>query len=332
MSISYKDAGVDIEKGDLFVERIKKMVGSTYNQRVKSGVGGFASLYDMGEGRYLASGTDGVGTKLLLAQELGIHDTIGIDLVAMCVNDILCTGARPLFFLDYLATGNLDLEVQTQVMEGIVKACQETGMALIGGETAEMPGMYAPGHYDLAGFAVGEVYEHELLDGQRLAPGMSVVGIASSGAHSNGYSLIRKLLRDDEVELKREALTPTKLYVSDCLALQKKAPKAMAGLAHITGGGLTNLARLRDDLDVVIDNLPTDQEIPALFKILRERSGLPDIELYRTFNMGIGLGVMTSEPALVQAHFEQAGHKTWILGKLTSGQGRVYLKGELIPD
>jgi phosphoribosylformylglycinamidine cyclo-ligase len=326
--ISYKDAGVDIEAGDHFVERIKKMVGKTYNDRVTSGVGGFASLYDMGNDRFLASGTDGVGTKLLLAQELGVHHTIGIDLVAMCVNDILCTGARPLFFLDYLACGKLDLEVQTQVMEGIVEGCMQSKMALIGGETAEMPGMYAPGHYDLAGFAVGEVHGADLLDGSKLRAGMRVIGVSSSGPHSNGYSLVRRLLdQSGDTELKRLALAPTKIYVDDVMELRAKHSSSIAGLAHITGGGFTNMARLSKNLDVIIEHLPRFDELPEIFTVLKERSHLDDKELYTTFNMGVGLAVMTDEPERVMDHFLKRGHRTWDLGHLTNGSGVTRLQG-----
>jgi phosphoribosylformylglycinamidine cyclo-ligase len=324
--ITYKDAGVDIEKGDLFVERIKKMVGSTYNDRVTSGVGGFASLYSMGDGRYLASGTDGVGTKLLLAQECDLHDTIGIDLVAMCVNDILCTGARPLFFLDYLACGKLDLERQSLVMKGIVEGCLQGKMALIGGETAEMPGLYQEGHYDLAGFAVGEVYEKDLLDGKKLSDGVSIVGVASSGPHSNGYSLIRKLLGSDNHDLKRAAMTPTKIYVDVVEELRKLHPDSILGLAHITGGGFTNMARLSKNLDVSIDFLPDYCEIPPIFKFLAQESALSIEELYRTFNMGVGLAIMTNKPTQVCEYFKQNQMKAWKLGTLKKGEGRTLIK------
>jgi phosphoribosylformylglycinamidine cyclo-ligase len=323
--ISYKDAGVDIEKGDLFVERIKKMVGSTYNERVTSGVGGFASLYSMGDDRYLASGTDGVGTKLLLAHECDVHDTIGIDLVAMCVNDILCTGARPLFFLDYLACGKLDLERQSLVMKGIVEGCLQGKMALIGGETAEMPGLYQDGHYDLAGFAVGEVYGRDLLDGRKLDDGVSIVGVASTGPHSNGYSLIRKLLGSQNAELKKQAMIPTKIYVSEVQELRALAPDSVLGLAHITGGGFTNMARLSDSLDVIIDFLPDYSQIPPLFKFLADQSALPMDELYRTFNMGVGLAVMTRDPNFVINFFQQKKLHCWKLGSLKKGQGRTII-------
>src|SRR5690606_30350661 len=212
LTMNYKEAGVDVELGDQFVEKIKNLVGRTYNENVVSGVGGFAALYKIGHDRFLATGTDGVGTKVKIAAELNIHNTIGIDLVAMCANDIACTGARPMFFLDYLACGKLEPSIHVDVIAGIAKACEEVGMALIGGETAEMPGVYAAGIYDLAGFAVGEVYAKDLLSADKVKPGQQLIGIASSGFHSNGYSLIRKLVNDDEIELKKKLLTPTKLY------------------------------------------------------------------------------------------------------------------------
>ena len=212
-NLTYKDAGVDIEAGDLFVERIKEKVKRTCGERVVSGVGGFACLYDVDGERYLAAGTDGVGTKLLVAQKLGIHNSIGIDLVAMCINDILCTGARGLFFMDYLATGKLDVSVSEQIVEGIVDGCLQAKVALIGGETAEMPGMYGVGKYDLAGFAVGEVYKKDVIDGSRVQNGDAIVGIASSGIHSNGLSLARLLGREEnDEEYWKELLVPTRIY------------------------------------------------------------------------------------------------------------------------
>jgi phosphoribosylformylglycinamidine cyclo-ligase len=227
MGINYKESGVDIEKGDLFVERITKMVRSTYNKQVVSGIGGFCALYALDPERYLASSTDGVGTKIKLAIELNRHDTIGIDLVAMCVNDLICSGARPLFFLDYFASSNLDLNVSESVLKGIVEGCLQAQMALIGGETAEMPGMYQAGDYDLAGFSVGEVHKVDLIDGLNLKDGDSLLGIASSGFHSNGFSLVRKLLelKNADDDLKMDCLTPTKIYVKSILSLLKSHKK-----------------------------------------------------------------------------------------------------------
>lgn len=321
--MTYKDAGVDIEKGDLFVERIKKLVGKTYHQEVQSGVGGFASLYKRPDGSYLASGTDGVGTKLLVAHQLNQHQTIGIDLVAMCVNDILCTGADPLFFLDYLATGKLDLEIHEKVIEGIVEGCMQAGCALVGGETAEMPDLYSSGHYDLAGFAVGHVEASQLIDGRDLCAGLRVIGLASSGVHSNGLSLVRKLISPDETELLKEALTPTTIYVQTIKKLRSALPQAIKGLAHITGGGVHNATRLHSQLDLLIENWPSLQEIPPIFSMLQERSGLDRDELFETFNMGVGMMIMTDRPQEVLEHLAQQNIKAWDLGCMTSGSAQV---------
>ncbi len=294
MGISYKDAGVDVEKGDLFVEKIKGMLGSTYNDRVVSGAGGFAALYDMGD-RYLASGTDGVGTKLILAQKLGIHNTIGIDLVAMCVNDILCTGAKPLFFLDYLASGKLEIETSAQVVEGIVEGCKQSECALIGGETAEMPGMYSDGEYDLAGFSVGEVKKEELIDGSQVKPGDLIYGLSSSGFHSNGYSLVRKLIKDDEVELMKKCLTPTKIYVKEVLELLKNHKDKIHGLAHITGGGFDNIKRINKSFSYPVENLDFLKSMPDFMQEICNRSRLENKDLFQTFNMGIGFVIVGLE-------------------------------------
>lgn len=291
MAISYKDAGVDVEKGDKFVERIKSLLGSTYDDRVVSGAGGFAALYDMGD-RFLASGTDGVGTKLMIAQMLNKHDTIGIDLVAMCVNDILCTGARPLFFLDYLASGNLNIEVHSQVVEGIVEGCKQSGCALIGGETAEMPGMYSDGEYDLAGFSVGEVYKDKLISGKNVREGDIIFGLPSSGFHSNGYSLVRKLVKETETDLLEKCLTPTKIYVKEILNLLETHKDVVHGLAHITGGGFDNIQRINKDFKFNISNFEFLDSMPEFMKEVCSRSGLSNDELLKTFNMGIGFVIV----------------------------------------
>ena len=319
--MDYKEAGVDVEKGDLFVERIKNFIKDTYTDQVVSGVGGFAALYEIDEDRYLAAGTDGVGTKVKLAQELGIHTTIGQDLVAMCVNDVICTGARPLFFLDYLASGKLDLEVHTQLVEGIAKACKEVKCALIGGETAEMPGVYATGVYDLAGFCVGEVMKTNWLSPEKVSPGDTLIGIASSGFHSNGYSLVRKLVKDNETELKKELLTPTRLYVNLVMKLLKTQPQNISGLAHITGGGFHNIPRMNEDLGYEITNLPTDEFRPAAMNEIVKRSGMDKAKSYETFNMGIGLVIACKDATLLEKELTQAGEKFMTLGKVTSKTG-----------
>ncbi|RPH96575.1 MAG: phosphoribosylformylglycinamidine cyclo-ligase [Lysobacterales bacterium] len=307
--LSYRDAGVDIDAGDELVERIKPAVARTRRPEVLAGLGGFGALFALDLQRWreplLVSGTDGVGTKLLLARQLERHDTIGIDLVAMCVNDILTCGAEPLFFLDYFATGRLRVEEAQAVIEGIAEGCRLAGCALIGGETAEMPGMYADGDYDLAGFAVGAVERSALLDGSRVRAGHRVLGLASSGPHSNGYSLIRKVvervaaadgtdvrhtlrqpLRGDRT-LGEALLAPTTIYVKPVLALLQAG--GIDGLAHITGGGLTeNIVR------VVPDGLGLDIDTgawrrPAVFDWLQTQGGIADGEMLRTFNCGIGM-------------------------------------------
>ncbi len=320
--MDYKEAGVDVEKGDLFVEKIKRFIMDTYTDKVVSGVGGFAALYEIDEDRYLAAGTDGVGTKVKLAQELGIHTTIGQDLVAMCVNDVICTGARPLFFLDYLASGKLDLEVHTQLVEGIAKACKEVKCALIGGETAEMPGVYATGVYDLAGFCVGEVMKKNWLSPEKVSPGDTLIGIASSGFHSNGYSLVRKLVADHETDLKKELLTPTKLYVNLVMNLLKNQPENVSGLAHITGGGFHNIPRMNEDLGYEITHLPTDEFRPACMNEIVKRSGMDKAKSYETFNMGIGLVIACKDPQRLLPLL--AGERSMVLGKITKSGGLIF--------
>lgn len=315
--MDYKEAGVDIEKGDLFVEKIQSFIRETYDSRVVSGVGGFAALYEIDEERLLAAGTDGVGTKVKLAQELGIHHTIGQDLVAMCVNDVLCTGARPLFFLDYLATGKLDLEVSTQIVRGIVDACKLSGCALIGGETAEMPGVYAEGVYDLAGFSVGEVNRSDLMDGSRTEAGQWIIGLKSSGFHSNGFSLVRKLIKDDEIELKKLALVPTRIYVKLIHSLLKAQRSNITGLAHITGGGVQNIPRINEELGYELTTLPGDTDRPAFMNEIIKRAEMSKAELYDTFNMGIGFVLTVKDLAQAKSFLEAAGETVLVLGKTT---------------
>lgn len=324
MAISYKDSGVDIEKGDLFVERITKMVRSTYNQQVVSGVGGFCALYALDQERYLASSTDGVGTKIKLAIELGLHDTIGIDLVAMCVNDLICSGARPLFFLDYFASSSLDLEVSESVLKGIVEGCLQSQMALIGGETAEMPGMYQKGDYDLAGFSVGEVNKSDLIDGLSLCEGDSLVAIGSSGFHSNGYSLVRKILevKKADLDLKRACLNPTKIYVKTILSLLKSHRKNIKGIANITGSGFLNIPRINDQFDYHVKEIAT---LPPFMQTVCELSGLDSLELHRTFNMGVGMVIATDNPEIISRELERLGEKPFVIGKVLNGSGKIYL-------
>jgi phosphoribosylformylglycinamidine cyclo-ligase len=331
--MDYRQSGVDTELADQFVDRIKKLVGKTYDARTVAAVGGFAALYKMDDERFLASSTDGVGTKLKLAIETDTHHTIGIDLVAMCVNDLLCTGAKPLFFLDYFATGKLSLQVGEKVLEGIVEGCLQSGMALLGGETAEMPGMYAPGDYDLAGFSVGEVYRQQLIDGSRLQAGDSLIGIASSGFHSNGFSLIRKLIdteanSEKRMELKKACLIPTRIYVKTISHLQKKLGSSLKGLAHITGSGLLNIPRINAAFGYHIDAWPAQKELPIFMQEILTRSGLSDLELYRTFNMGVGMVIATDQPEKCLSLLEGLGEKAWQLGKVQPGTGEIFVHNQ----
>ncbi len=280
--MNYKEAGVDVEKGDLFIDKIKPFIKDTYNENVVSGVGGFAALYDQGD-HYLATGTDGVGTKIKLAIELAIHDSIGQDLVAMCVNDILCTGATPMFFLDYLATSKLDLTVHEQVVKGIAQGCKLAGCALIGGETAEMPGMYAKDDYDLAGFVVGTLPKDKMIDGKQINSGMEIWAIPSSGFHSNGYSLLRKLIESEDNELKCNTLTPTRIYTQEVKAML--ANHQVYGMAHITGGGLNNIKRINENFGYEVSKLP---ELPPFMDAVISKANMTSKELYTTFNMGVG--------------------------------------------
>jgi phosphoribosylformylglycinamidine cyclo-ligase len=309
-SLSYRDAGVDIDAGDALVERIKPFAKKTMRAGVMGGIGGFGALFEVPKNYrepVLVSGTDGVGTKLKLAFELNRHDTVGIDLVAMSVNDILVQGAEPLFFLDYFACGKLNVDTAASVVQGIAKGCEISGCALIGGETAEMPGMYPDGEYDLAGFAVGVVEKSKIIDGSTILPGDAVIGIASSGAHSNGYSLIRKIIarsnpdldaKFDEVGGKSRTLAdaimaPTHLYVKPVLALLQAMP--IKGMAHITGGGLTeNVPRvLPPGAKAVLKKAAWQR--PALFDWLQKEGGVAEEEMHRVFNCGIGMVLIVAQ-------------------------------------
>ena len=304
-SLSYRDAGVDIEAGNALVDRIKPHAAKTGRPGVMAGLGGFGSLFELPLDRYkhpvLVSGTDGVGTKLRLAIESGIHNTIGIDLVAMCANDIAVLGAEPLFFLDYYATGKLDVDVAESVVSGIAEGCLQAGAALVGGETAEMPSMYEEGDYDLAGFCVGVVEKDGIIDGSKVAAGDKLIGLASSGPHSNGYSLIRKILErsgqslNDEFDgstLGEKLLAPTRIYVKSLLELNNKL--GIHALSHITGGGLLeNIPRvLPEDKKAVI--AADSWQRPAVFDWLQEQGNVEDKEMYRTFNNGIGMVVVVA--------------------------------------
>ena len=309
-SVSYRDAGVDMEAGDALVEQIKPYAKRTMRPEVMGGIGGFGSLFAVPKKfkePILVSGTDGVGTKLKLAFELNKHDTVGIDLVAMSVNDILVQGAEPLFFLDYFACGKLEVGTAASVIKGIAEGCEQAGCALVGGETAEMPGMYPAGEYDLAGFAVGAVDKAHIIDGSTIMSGDVILGLASSGAHSNGYSLIRKLIASSGIDFESDfhgrpfkdvVMMPTKIYVKSLLKLIENMP--VKGMAHITGGGITeNVPRVLPS-GLTAEIKAQAWQLPPLFEWLQLQGNITTHELYRTFNCGIGMVVVLS-PEHVEA-------------------------------
>src|SRR5688572_1192456 len=322
--LSYRDAGVDIDEGDALVEAIKPFARRTLRPEVLAGIGGFGALCELPK-KYrepvLVSGTDGVGTKLKLAFELERHDTVGIDLVAMSVNDVLVQGAEPLFFLDYFACGKLDTRVAAEVVKGIARGCELAGCALIGGETAEMPGMYPPGEYDLAGFCVGVVEKARIISGRSIAPGDVLLGLASSGPHSNGYSLIRKLLERSRPDFIAELLQPTRIYVKPVLKLLEAVP--VKGIAHITGGGLTeNVPRiLQDDLVARIDRATWPR--PRIFQWLQREGGVAEDEMHRVFNCGIGMVLVVDRADAPRAaeHLRASGETVYEIGVIEKGTG-----------
>ena len=332
-SLTYRDAGVDIDAGDALVDRIKPHAKSTLRPGVMAGIGGFGALFAVPRGYrepVLVSGTDGVGTKLKLAFEWQRHDTIGIDLVAMSVNDILTLGAEPLFFLDYYACGKLDVDSAADVVKGIAAGCTMAGCALIGGETAEMPGMYPPGEYDLAGFAVGVVEKKRIINGSSIRPGDVILGLGSNGAHSNGYSLIRKIIAQRGIKLSAKVggralkdliLAPTRIYVKPLLQLMKRLP--VKGMAHITGGGLLdNVPRVLGSkltAEISRDAWP----LPPLFRWLQQQGNVADDEMHRVFNCGIGMVVVVAEKdaARAQALLTRAGERVWRIGSVRRRRG-----------
>ena len=328
-NLDYKSAGVDIHAGNTLVERLKPIARKTARPGVLQGIGGFGCLFELPLDRYkspvLVSGTDGVGTKLKLAVEMGCHNTVGIDLVAMCVNDIVVQGAEPLFFLDYYATGKLDVDVATGVISGIAKGCEIAGAALIGGETAEMPGMYIPGDYDLAGFCVGIVEKERIIDGTACRIGDKLIGIASSGLHSNGYSLVRKILETNPFALSNpfhqttigdHLIEPTRIYVKPVLELLHDI--SVHAIAHITGGGITeNLPRILPKRIKAIIDLNT-WETPPVFTWLQQQGGINEAEMLRTFNCGIGMIVCVSaeDEKVALKKLRKSGEKVFTIGNL----------------
>ncbi|MCB4810752.1 phosphoribosylformylglycinamidine cyclo-ligase [Methylovorus menthalis] len=330
--MSYRDAGVDIEAGDALVEEIKPFAKRTMRPEVLGGIGGFGSLFEVPKkfkNPVLVSGTDGVGTKLKLAFQLNKHDTVGIDLVAMSVNDILVQGAEPLFFLDYFACGKLEVGVAAQVIKGIALGCEQAGCALVGGETAEMPGMYPAGEYDLAGFAVGAVDKEAIIDGTTIAAGDVVLGLASSGAHSNGYSLIRKLIEKSGIDMDSDfhgkpfrdvVMAPTRIYVKSLLKLL--AAMSVKGMAHITGGGITeNIPRVLP-AGLTAEVRRDSWTLPPLFQWLQAQGNVVDDEMYRTFNCGIGMVVIVSAAQAPEAIklLADAGEQVWQIGQIRAQQ------------
>ena len=335
---TYSDAGVDIDAGNELIERIKPLVESTRRDGVLGGIGGFGGLFELAGGRYqqpvLVAGADGVGTKLKLAIELDLHNTVGIDLVAMCANDVVVQGAEPLFFLDYYGCARLDTTVAASVIEGIAEGCRQAGAALLGGETAELPGMYREPDYDLAGFCVGIAEKDALVDGSMISAGDRLVGLASSGPHSNGYSLIRKLLADSGKSadsswnggtLGQQLLVPTRIYVRAILKLLDACP--VHGIAHITGGGLPdNLARiLPQAVDVHLE--PTAWQRPRIFDWLQDQGQIESREMYRTFNCGIGMVVIVPEHCVDKAvaALIDEGETASIIGEAVAGSGQVHI-------
>ncbi|SGZ88846.1 Phosphoribosylformylglycinamidine cyclo-ligase [Bathymodiolus thermophilus thioautotrophic gill symbiont] len=326
-SLTYQDAGVDINKGNDLIEKIKPIAKSTARDGVLAGLGGFGAMFELPINKYknpvLISGTDGVGTKLKVAEMLNKHDTIGIDLVAMCVNDLIVQGAEPLFFLDYYATGKLNTDIAVSVISGIGEGCKQSGCALIGGETAEMPGMYAGEDYDLAGFCVGIADKEDVIDGSKVKQGDHIIALGSSGPHSNGYSLIRKVLeksKPTETQL-QQLIEPTKIYVKSVLSLLEK--HSIHAISHITGGGLLeNIPRvLPDNLAAELDD--TSWQLPDIFQFLQDSGNIEMTEMYRVFNCGVGMVLILDADASADAiqHLKAQGENAWLIGKIVKNDG-----------
>jgi len=326
-SLTYKDSGVDITKGNQLIEKIKPIAKSTIRPGVLAGLGGFGAMFEIPLDKYknpvLISGTDGVGTKLKVAEMLKKHDTIGIDLVAMCVNDLIVQGAEPLFFLDYFATGSLNPEIATSVIEGIGEGCRQSGCALIGGETAEMPGMYSGDDYDLAGFCVGIVEKDRIIDGTKVSEGDHIIALGSSGPHSNGYSLIRKVIEKsaptpDQLNL---LIEPTRIYVKSILSLLNTLP--VHAISHITGGGLLeNIPRVMPShLSAKLDSTSWTQ--PEIFQWIQNQGNIDSAEMYRVLNCGVGMVVVISKDSSNEVinHLNACGEKAWLIGEIVQFEG-----------
>jgi phosphoribosylformylglycinamidine cyclo-ligase len=330
-SLTYKRAGVDIDEADLFIKKIKPLVKSTERPEVLGGIGGFSGLFAPKLKNYknpvLVSSTDGVGTKLLVADLQKRYDTVGIDLVAMSVDDVVVTGAEPLFFLDYIACGRLDSRQFVEVMKGIVRGCREAGCALVGGETAELPGLYAKGKWDLAGFCVGIVSREKIIDGRLCRPGDKVIGLASSGLHSNGFSFVRRVFTQRELEgnIGREVLRPTRIYTRPILSVMKKV--RIKAMAHITGGGFyDNIPRVVPD-GLGIRIWKGSWAVPSIFRKIQTRGKVEERDMFRTFNMGVGMAVIVGAKDTRRAVtlFEKLGQKAWTIGELARGPREVKL-------
>ncbi|OGW76124.1 MAG: phosphoribosylformylglycinamidine cyclo-ligase [Omnitrophica bacterium RBG_13_46_9] len=332
--LSYKKSGVDIDKANIFVQRIKPLIRSTKRPGWVSNIGAFAGFFRPSMSAYkdpiIVASTDGVGTKLMIANWVGKHDTVGIDLVAMCVNDIVTCGAEPLFFLDYFATGKLSSKVAYEVLKGIVKGCRFANCSLIGGETAELPGMYRPGDYDLAGFSVGIVDRKGIIDGSKIRGGDLILGIASTGLHSNGYSLVRKVFSKKllSTKLAEKALKPTMIYVKPVLDLLKRFD--IKGIANITGGGFhDNIIRLLPlGVRAVIYN--GTWPILPIFKLIKKKGLIEDSEMFKTFNMGIGMALILSRKEILKARdylLKKYGLKSWVIGEIIGGRRKVEILG-----
>jgi phosphoribosylformylglycinamidine cyclo-ligase len=334
-SLTYKDAGVDIDAGDQLVQRIKPLAAKTRRPELLAGIGGFSALFEVPLERYhrpiLVSSTDGVGTKLRLAMQLGIHDTIGIDLVAMCVNDLVVCGAEPLFFLDYYATGYLQVDIAAKVIEGIAQGCQLAGASLVGGETAEMPGMYHGEDYDLAGFCVGIVEKDRIIDGKKVKPSDVLIALASTGPHSNGYSLIRHIIDHKKIDLQqtfgdklslgKTLLEPTRIYVKSLLQLTQQID--VHAMAHITGGGLLeNIPRVLPPHTQAVLKKET-LKLPEIFAWIQQQGQITADEMYRTFNCGVGMVLCVSEIEVSRALdlLEKSGETCWVIGEITASTG-----------